>query len=335
MGGESLLAWQNRQMGLLSGKDRPRSRFYTSLATGIDAGLGVVQSLDLVTEEPFSTPGEKLREAVARGDSLAAAMSRHSAFSSFEIRAVEAGEAGGRTVDILRRLAAFFEERRRARDRLGLTLLYPVILLHAAIFLPPLFILFRDGALAYLAAVAPPLLGAYALVVLGVYLSRVLLADAARRRGAERLVWGLPFVGTVVHGRALADYAYMSGTLVASGLPVLRALSVSAQASRSALLRDAGRRVAESVERGDTLWGAVSRESEAFPRLFVETVKTGEIAGRLDDALERAERTCREEAATAQERLNLVLPVLALAAAGAVVAWVAVRFLKTFVGGGP
>lgn len=323
-------------MGFLSGHDPPRSRFYASLATGIDAGLGVAEVLDLVTEEPFATPGRALRDAVGRGASLADAMARQgAAFTAFEVRALEAGEAGGRTVDVLRRLAAYYEERGRTRDRLGQALLYPVILLHAAIFLPPLFILFRDGALAYLATVAPPLLAVYALVALAVYLIRVLTADETRRRSVERFVLGLPFVGTVVRSLALADFAFFSGSLIASGVPMVKALSISAEASRSALLQDAGRRVAAAVERGDTLWGAASRETVAFPRLFVETVKTGEVAGRLDEALERAERNWREEAAIALQRLNVVLPVLALAATGAVVAWVVLRLLKTvFAGGG-
>lgn len=323
-------------MGLLRGKDHQRSRFYASLATGIDAGLGVVGALGLITEEPFSAPGKELREAVARGESLAAAMARQSAFTSFEVRAVEAGEAGGRTVDVLRRLGAHFEVRGRARDRLGLTLLYPVILLHAALLLPPLFVLFRDGVLAYLATVAPPLLGAYALGILGFYLARLLLAGTARRRSAERWVLALPLVGTVARDLAVADYAFFSGLLIRSGVPLVRTLNISAEASRSALLRHAGRRVAAAVERGANLWEAISRQGEVFPRLFVETVKTGEIAGKLDEALERAERHGREEAATALGRLNVVLPVLALAAVGAVVAWVAVGLLKTvFAGGGP
>ncbi len=323
-------------MGFFSGQDSPRSRFYASLAVAFDAGLAVDQALGLVTEEPFATPARRLRDAVGRGASLADAMARQgAAFTSFEVHALAAGEASGRVVDVLRRLAAHFEDRGRTRDRLGQALLYPVILLHAAVLLPPLFVLFRDGIAAYLATVVPPLVAVYALAALAFYLARVLTADEGRRRGAARLVRRLPLVGPIVHGLALADYAYSAGTLHTSGVPLVKALYTSATASRNALVQAAGRRVAASVEQGDAFWEALTREAEAFPRLFVETVKVGEIAGRLDDALERAEKTWRQEAETALERLTIVLPVLALAAVGAVVAWVVVRFLKAvFAGGG-
>ncbi len=321
-------------MGFLSGQTSPRSHFYASLATALDAGLGVEETLAMVSEGPFATPARRLRGAVAQGTSLAGAMARQAdAFSAFEVLALEAAEAGGRMVDVLRRLAAHFQDRGRTRDRLVQALIYPVILLHAAVLLPPAFVLVRDGALAYLGTVVPPLVAVYALVFAGVWLTRVVTADESRRRGVARRVLRLPLVGPIVHGLALADYAYFAGTLITSGVPLVKALRTSAEASRNAVVQDAGHRVVGAVERGDAFWQALASEPEAFPYLFVEAVKVGEIAGRLDDALERAEKSWRQEAAAALQKLKVVLPVLALAAAGAVVAWVVVRFLKAIFAG--
>ncbi len=322
-------------MGFLSGQARPRSRFYASLATALDAGLGVEQALALVSEEPFATPARRLRDAVVRGTSLANAMARQEdAFTAFEVRALEAAEEGGRMVDVLQRLASHFQEQGRTRDRLGQALLYPMILLHAAVLLPPAFVLFRDGVLAYLATVTPPLAAVYAMALLALHLFRVLEADETRRHRVARLVLRVPLVGPIVHGLAIADYAFFAGTLIASGIPLVKALRTAAEASRNALVQDSGRRVSDFVEQGGAFWQALECEAEAFPHLLVETVKVGEVAGRLDDALGQAEKIWRQEAETALQRLKIVLPVLAVAAAGAVVAWVVIRFLKGILAGG-
>ena len=234
----------------LSDQALPRSRFYASLATALDAGLGAVEALGLVSEEPFAAPARRLRDAVNEGASLGDAMARQNElFTEFEIQAVGAAEAGGRLVDVLQRLASHFRERGRIRYRIVQALLYPVILLHAAVLLPPAFILFRDGVFPYLGTVMPPLVAAYALVLLAVYLIRVLAAHEARRRGLGRWVLRLPLVGPIVHGLALADYAYFAGSLFVSGVPLVKALQTAAETSRNAVVQDSGRRVAGAVER--------------------------------------------------------------------------------------
>ena len=65
-------------------------------------------------------------------------------WSPFEVSSVVAAERAGRLPETLRRLAGYFEKRGRTRDRIGNALIYPALVLHAAVLLPPLFLLFRD-----------------------------------------------------------------------------------------------------------------------------------------------------------------------------------------------
>lgn len=318
---------------MLGHKNRQRSRFYASLATGLDAGLTLDAALGLITEDPFATPSKRLLRAVHQGKSLAEAMGREkAAFNGFEARAIAAGEVSGHLVEVLQRLADRYEMRGKILDRIGSALVYPVVLIHAAVLLPPLFILFRDGLGAYLATVLPIFVVLYALAAVGRIAARKVAANEGQRLGTARLLLGIPIVGGIARALALSDYAFVLGTLVAAGVPLLEALRQAAEANGNAVLTDAGHRVTQRVEEGGELWPALTQES-VFTRLFVETVKVGETAGSLDDALSRAESTCREDASTAISRLATVLPIFVMVAVGVIVAWVVIASFTSVLGG--
>jgi type II secretory pathway component PulF len=322
-------------MGIFgSGSYHARGRFYGNLATALDAGLTPEHTLTIVKEKDgaLGAATRPLEQAVRRGRALSEGMSRNAFWSPFEVSSVVAAERSGRLPEMLRRLSGYFATRGRTRDRIRNVLIYPTIVLHAAVLLPPLFLLVRDGLGAYLAGVVPVLAVIYGIGAALFWFYRVTTSSAAGRQRVDQLLLSLPLVGPTARELAVADYAYLVGSLLATGAPILEALNLAAEASRNAVFRAAGARVAMAVTEGATLYEALQRE-EVFPRLFVAAVRVGETAGNLDDSLERAERGAREEADVAIERLLTVAPILALAGAGLVVGFVAVSFLGNIFGG--
>ncbi|MCP4662690.1 MAG: hypothetical protein GY856_45435 [bacterium] len=317
-------------MGLFGSADQARARFYGSLATTLDAGLPADQALALVEGAgDLAAAVRRLGQTVRRGRPLAEGMARHGSFwSRFEVDSMAAGERAGRLPETLRRLADYFETRGRTRDRIGFSLIYPSILLNAAILLPPLYLLFLDGIGAYSARVGPILLAVYGVVGALWWLWRIVTSGAHGGR-VERHLLSLPLVGRIVHELALADYAYVSGVLQATGTPLVEALTSAAGSSRLALVRGAGGRVAAAVGEGATVCEALAREPGIFPQFFVEAIRVGEVSGTLDDALARIERTSRAAAEQALERLTVILPIAAYVVAGIVVAWVVIRSMSS------
>ena len=174
-----------------------RGRFYDQLATMIDAGLAIDRALGTLAEsgDRFGDAASNMRTKVTGGRSLSDGMRPEALFSPFEVHAVEAGERAGRLPEVLRRLSRHFEERGRARDRIGYGLLYPFVVLHGAILLPPLFLLFRDGLAAYAAAVVPILLAIYGGVAGVWWLYRVVASTETGKLRLDRFVLSLPVVG--------------------------------------------------------------------------------------------------------------------------------------------
>lgn len=316
-------------VGLFGTKHHERARFYDSLATAIDAGLPPDRALGLVTpgRARFGAAAARMKIDVAAGKSLSETMAGHPGlFEIFEVHAVEAGEHAGRLPDVLGRLGRYFAARGRALDEMGTRLVYPVVLLHGAVLLPPLFLLIRDGLAAYLSAVFPILLFFYGVVFGSMWLFRSLMSRPASRARAERFVLSFPWLGGTARSLTLADYAFALSILVSAGVPVVDALDKTAQGSRSMLFRDAGRRVAAAVRTGAPLGDSLAAEDDVFGRLFVEAVRVGEEAGRLDDTLERSARVAQEEADQALQRLAVALPAVTYAVAAGIVAFVVFRF---------
>lgn len=303
-------------MGIFSAKSYVRARFYGSLAAAIDAGLPPDQALTLATShDPMSsrvTPGQ-----VTSSQSLSENLIDGSGpFESFEIQAIQAGERAGRLPEVLQRMGRYFQARGQAMDRLGTGLLYPVILLHGAILLPPLFILFRDGVASYLSAVGPLLILLYGVVGIGWGFFRKL----------ERFALAVPLGGNLARHQSLADFAHLFAILFAAGIPLPRALDQAARANRLTSVRAAGQRAASAVRRGATLGEGLAGEDQVFARAFVATIHIGEVAGKLEESLEQAARMAQEEADQALRRLVVGMPALAFATAVGVVAWVVFGF---------
>lgn len=314
-------------MGLFSDRQHARARFYDSLSTALDAGL--TTELGLAT---LAGSGEGLSASllpqVQDGLPLSLAMtgSRDGTFSRFEVLAVEAGEASGRLPEVLQRLARSFALRGKTRDRLAYSLVYPILLLHLTVLLPPAYLLVRDGLDRYLAAVVPIFVVAYLVLGVGWWLYRGFTAAEAGRMKRDRFLLGLPGISNAFRSLALAEYAHAFAILFSAGVPMPETLARAAEATRNRVFRAAGRRVCERVRAGGTVQEGLASELGVFPQSFVQAVAVGERAGKLEEALDQAAERARDDAERATMALAVATGVVAYGVAVLAVAWVVIRF---------
>lgn len=85
--------------------------------------------------------------------------------------------------------------------------------------------------------------------------------------------------------KQIAVFCRQFATMVNSGLPILRALSILADQTQSAELAKVLVQVRTDVEQGSSLSGAMGKHPKAFNNLFISMVKAGETGGVLDDVL--------------------------------------------------
>jgi general secretion pathway protein F len=260
--------------------------------------------------------------AVDRGEPLAPEMRGHpQLFSPLEIALVATGESSGRLDSSLRTLAAELERGKKLRNRLLQVGLYPVLLLHAALIIPTLGMVW-----------APYGFGAYLTVVLtGLLLFWGTLAALAsahavfsRSAGYGRVLLRLPGLGAALLDTAVARFSRALSVLHGAGLPLHRCVFEAAEVSGNGWTRARLASAVPLLEAGSTLSDAI-RPAGVLPPQVYGLLATGEQSGDLERSMGRAADLMEERAGHRLARGVAILPILLTLIVGLVVAIMALN----------
>lgn len=316
--------------------------FTRQLAVMTGAGLPLVECLDILgrqEEDPrLRATIVQVRVHVEGGESLATAMARYPlTFDALYTNMIAAGETGGVLDAILKRLAAYIEATVRIRARVKSALTYPVaVVVISAIVVAailwkvvPTFTSLFEGLGAVLplptriviaasdgVAVAGPLLllGAAA----GTLAMRRFYGTPRGRRLVDGAALRLPAVGGILRKVQVARFCRTLGTLLASGVPILDGLEITARTSGNAVIEDAVLAARGSIEAGESVAGPLE-QTRVFPAMATRMISVGEATGALDAMLEKVARFYDEEVALAVGSLLTLLEPVMIAVLGLVV----------------
>ena len=275
-------------------------------------------------------------ERVLAGAALSEALTVESrAVPEFFWRLVKAGEISGSLPKVLDELAQLTETQARLRTQIISTLLYPAVLLVAAlmaiaviiaVMVPAILPLFEGGTvkppllLSTLAALQHGIAAAWPVLVVclvaivagGFAIGRHPVAAVVR----DRLVLRVPLVGGLIERRNTARFTRTLATLVRNGVPLLEAIRVSSDLLSNHAWRAAMRTVEADVNEGGTLAGPLAR-SALFPDLALRLVAIGEKTGQLDAMLARVGDIYEHDLQVRVQRLlDLAGPLLTLLIGG-------------------
>jgi general secretion pathway protein F len=150
------------------------------------------------------------------------------------------------------------------------------------------------------------------------------------RRGLHRIYLRLPLIGRLTRGLNAARFSRTFSILLASGVPVLEALRISAQVIANLPMRSAVETTATRVKEGGSIHAAI-RDSGFFPPMTVQLIASGEVSGRLEAMLERAAvQQERETETLIAALLGIFEPVLILVMGGVVLVIVLAILLPIF-----
>ncbi len=303
-------------------------------ATMIDAGIGVVQSLQALADQ---TPNKVMRDTirdlctrVESGESFSEALARHpKAFNRLYVAMVSAGEKGGLLAEILSRLATYLENTERLRKKVKTALMYPTVVSVVAIVIT-IFLLVRviptfkevyDGFGAKLPLPTELMIGLSQLVQ-HYLLLMIILAGAGVwtwlwwiKTKAGRDFWDkqrikLPVFGSIAHKICLARFTRTLSSLVRSGVPILEVLQIVSQTVGNTVMEKAIKAAASDIERGEGISAALAKHP-VFPTMVVRMLSAGEQTGNIDTMLERVANFLDEEIDTTLSGLmSLIEPLL-------------------------
>jgi type IV pilus assembly protein PilC len=308
--------------------------FTRQFSVMIDAGLPLVQCLEILgTQEEdknFSATILQVRADVEGGMSLADAMKKHpKAFDALYSNMIAAGEAGGILDGILKRLATYIEKAVKLKSQVKSAMIYPIAVMVIAaivvaaimVFVIPTFAnLFESlGAELPLPTVmvmaASRFLVRYGFLILialvaGGYAFKRYYATDNGRHVVDGIVLKLPVLGPIMRKIAVARFCRTLSTLIASGVPILDGLDITARTAGNAIVEDAIQSTRKSIERGETI-SAPLKQTGVFPPMVVQMIGVGEATGALDQMLSKIADFYEEEVdAAVAGMLTLLEPVM-------------------------
>jgi type IV pilus assembly protein PilC len=316
--------------------------FTRQFATMINAGLPLVQSLDIMAEQ---TENEQLRGVirdvlydVESGNTLADALDKHpKVFTKLYVNMVAAGEAGGILDIILLRLATFLEKNDALIRKIKGAMIYPAVIFGvaaAAVLVLLIFVIPTFQNMFASAGVPLPLPTQIVIsasqflqdfwwmliigVVATVFLVRAYYATDQGELMIDKLLLNLPILGDLQRKAAVARFTRTLGTLVSSGVSILEGLEITAKTAGNRVIHDAVMSSRSSIAGGETISGPL-KESGVFPPMVVQMINVGEQTGGLDEMLTKIADFYDEEVDAAVSALLSAMEPLMIVVLGVVV----------------
>lgn len=306
------------------------------LATLLGAGLTVDRALSVLEEisDDDAVRGflDSVLQSVRGGATLAEALMPHKeSLPAYYIGLVRAGEAGGALESVMARLAEALERAQALRESVRSAMYYPAfVLIMSVLTLAVLFTLvipefrplFEDSehpiptSMAAILAISDGLKAYWWIVVAAllaiIFAFRRYLATGEGRRRFDRRILRTPLAGDLITKLEVARFSRTLGTLLANGVMVLNALSITTEGISNRSIAQAITDLANRLKRGEGLAVPLT-ETGIFPRVAVQLVQVGEESGQLEAMLLRIADIYDEEVKrTLQRLLAMLVPVMTI-----------------------
>jgi type IV pilus assembly protein PilC len=316
--------------------------FTRQFSVMIDAGLPLVQCLDILgsqeDDKNFAAVILQTRSDVESGQSLADAMRQHpKTFDPLYTNMVAAGEAGGILDTILKRLASYIEKAVKLAGQVKSAMIYPIAVIVIAGLVVgvilwkviPTFASLFAGLGASLPlptriviALSDNLVRFFPFLLVagiaGVYGFRRYYLTNGGRRVVDRSLLRAPILGDILRKIAVARFCRTLSTLIASGVPILDGLEITAKTSGNSVIEDAVMVTRKSIERGETI-AAPLKETDVFPSMVTQMIGVGEATGALDTMLSKIADFYEEEVDVAVAGLLTLMEPVMIAVLGVIV----------------
>ncbi len=317
--------------------------FTRQFATMIDAGLPIVQCLDiLATQTPnknFQKVLFEVKAAVESGSTLAEALRKQpKAFSDLYVNLVAAGEIGGIMDTILSRLAAYMEKAMKLKSQVKGAMVYPIAILGVAVIvvvvllwkvIPVFENMFKDfggGALPKPTQIVISISNAFvdhAFLIMGTLVSIIVgfswgIRTKKGRAIFDKVILKTPIIGPVLRKVAVARFTRTMGTLLSSGVAILDALEINARTAGNIVIHDAVMYTRAKIAEGKNMAEPLA-ETRVFPAMVVQMIGVGEQTGAMDTMLQKIADFYEDEVDVAVSAMTKMMEPLMMVFLGGIV----------------
>lgn len=324
--------------------------FSRQFATMIDAGIAIIKCLDILEsqtkEESLKGIISATRKDVKGGLSLTDAISKHPhVFSKLYINMIKAAEIGGILDVILDRLAGFLEKEMEIRGKIKSAMMYPIIVLVFAIILVIalfLFVLprFKDIFVS-MNVDLPPVTqalftasdwlqrdwwAALIIVISGIIAYKQYAKTTKGRYNIDKIKLKLPIIGDLSLKLSVSRFSRTFGTLIASGVPMMRSLEIVGETSGNVVLAEAVANARVSIREGAKISQPLAN-SGLFPAMVTHMIDVGEETGRMSEMLAKVADFYDDEVDAMVKGLTSMIEPLLIVFMGVLVGFIAISVM--------
>jgi type IV pilus assembly protein PilC len=330
--------------------------FTRLFATMIDAGLPIVQCLDILQGQTdnklFAIVLRDVKSSVEQGATFSDSLRRHpKVFDHLYVNLVQAGEVGGILDTILSRLAIYIEKAMKLKRQVRGAMAYPSIVIVVFILvlsillifvIPGFETMFKDfgakdelpGLTKMVMAISRGVVSNGLFFLLGIILTIVGVTYTYRTPGGrkfiDRMLLRLPILGDVLRKIAVARFTRTLGTLLTSGVPILDALEIVAKTAGNVIVEEAIMYSRQKISEGKNMAQPLL-ETNVFPSMVVQMVGVGEQTGALDTMLNKIADFYEEEVDVAVSALtSMIEPAMMVGVGGTVGVVLIAMYLPIF-----
>lgn len=284
--------------------------FTRQFATMIDAGLPILQCLQILGSQTDSKPFAKVinavKDDVESGQMLADAARRHpKVFTELYTSMLQAGEIGGILDTILSRLASYLEKTAKLIAKIKGAMIYPACIVGAAVIVTVVLLIWVIPVFAEVFSSFGKALPAptqfvidlsnftrnnalyLAMVPIGaVFGIKYMYGTDRGQMAIDRFLLKVPVFGPLIRKASVARFSRTLSTLVSSGVPILDALTITARTAGNKLIESTIIDARQSIASGHTIAEPLI-ESKVFPPMVCQMISVGETTGALDTMLNK------------------------------------------------
>ncbi len=316
--------------------------FARQFSTMIDAGLPIIQCLDILQAQQenatFKKMLKEIKDGVESGSTLAETLKKYpNQFDNLFVNMVSAGEAGGILDVILKRLSGYMEKAARLKRKVKGAMVYPAITISVAVIVVAVILVFVIPVFQEMFADFGSALPGPTLIVIAIsnfvkskihYIigACILFAIAFKQyyktdKGkltVDAFVLKLPVFGLLLRKVAVAKFTRTMGTMLSSGVAILEALDIVAKTSGNRIIENAIYSVRSGIAEGRTMADPLS-SSGVFPAMVCQMISVGESTGALDAMLEKIADFYDEEVDQAVENLTAMIEPMMIVFLGIII----------------
>lgn len=316
--------------------------FCRQFSTMIDAGLPIIQCLDILQAQQenatFKKMLKEIKESVESGETLADALKKYpDQFDNLFVNMIAAGEVGGILDTILRRLSQYLEKAAKLKGKIKGAMTYPIVTLVIAaivvsvimVFVIPVFEDMFEGMGGALPAPTQIVVGMSRFVkgnilyiiiglVLFFYGFKKIVKTEKGEKIKDDLILKLPVMGMILRKGAVAKFTSTMSTMLSSGVSILDALEIVAKTAGNKTIEKAIYEVRSGISEGRTMADPLA-ESGVFPSMVCQMIAVGESTGALDAMLQKIADFYEEEVDQAVENMTALIEPFMLVFLGVVI----------------